>query len=101
MKTHKVGILTLGITLIGSGILFLLHSFILPLSYEFILRLWPIMFILLGLEVFYHYFRYQDEKLEISGGSVFILFLVSCFAMAMAFMELTLEYYKTYGSLSF
>lgn len=97
MKTHKVGTLTLGVTLISSGILFLLHFFSVTISYEFILRLWPIMFIFLGLEVLYHYFRYTDEKLEISGGSIFILFLVSCFAMAMAFMDITLEYVKTYG----
>ncbi len=39
MRTHRVGSLTLGVMLITFGILFLLSSFTLNLSYEFIFKL--------------------------------------------------------------
>ncbi|MSS62471.1 LiaF transmembrane domain-containing protein [Velocimicrobium porci] len=95
MKTHKIGTFTLGITLILFGILFLLHVFAIPISYELILKLWPIMFIFLGTEILYHYFRFRDEPLSINGGSIFILFLVGCFSAFMAFAELFFEYTKS------
>ena len=51
MRTHKVGTLTLGCMLILFGVLFLVHLFTGFMSFQFIFRLWPVVFLLLGVEV--------------------------------------------------
>ena len=51
MRTHKVGTFTLGCTLVLFGVLFLVHLFGGVLTYSFIFRLWPVVFLLLGGEV--------------------------------------------------
>ena len=49
--THRVGTLTLGCMLILFGILFLIHMIVPVIGYLFIFRLWPCIFIMLGIEV--------------------------------------------------
>lgn len=46
MRTHKVGTFTLGCTLILFGVLFLVRLFGGVLTYSFIFRLWPVVFLL-------------------------------------------------------
>ncbi|MBD5545690.1 MAG: hypothetical protein HDR01_15950 [Lachnospiraceae bacterium] len=51
VRTHRVGTITLGIGLVGVGALFLAHMFLPEMSYEFIYKVWPVIFILLGIEI--------------------------------------------------
>ncbi|MDF2844988.1 MAG: hypothetical protein K0R00_3414 [Herbinix sp.] len=55
-KTHRVGTITLGGMLITFGTLFLLRIFVTTISYHIIFKLWPIIFILLGIEVLLSFF---------------------------------------------
>ena len=48
---HRVGTVTLGCCLILFGVLFLSRLFIPALPIDFVFRLWPCMFIILGIEV--------------------------------------------------
>lgn len=96
MKTNKVGILTLGLTLIVFGFLFLLHTLAIPISYEFIVRLWPIMFLLLGGEILFHYFHNKNESLSLDIGSFILFFFLGGFTVVMAIGEMAMEYYKNY-----
>ena len=61
-RIYRVGSLTLGCLLVVFGSLFLAHMFYPSLSYEFIYRLWPFIFILLGLEVLGS--RLRSEKVQ-------------------------------------
>ena len=51
MRSRKIGVLTLGVTLIVFGILYLLRAFIPGWDYISVLRFWPFVLILLGVEV--------------------------------------------------
>lgn len=51
IRIHRVGSLTFGIVLIVSGILFLLQLFFPSLDYEIIRHFWPLILIMLGVEV--------------------------------------------------
>lgn len=96
MRTHRVGSLTLGVMLITFGILFLLSSFTINLSYEFIFKLWPIIFIFLGFELLYANFKStepnQSHKLVYDKTAVFLIIILSFFAMGMAIAELCINY---------
>ena len=50
-RVHRVGTVTGGIVMIIYGVLFLLHTIFPIIKYRFIFRLWPIILIILGLEI--------------------------------------------------
>ena len=86
-KTRRVGILTLGISLMVFGIVFLLRIFIPTISYEFILRLWPSILIILGGEVLVSYFINKEENYKLDIASVIIIVCMGMFAAGMAVIE--------------
>lgn len=96
IKTHRVGTLTLGTMLIIFGILFLLRIFITDISYEFIFKLWPIIFIFLGLEILIKNFKQNDEKFIYDKGAIVLIILLSFFAMSMAVSEFFMNYANTH-----
>ncbi len=96
MRIHRVGTLTFGILLVTFGMLFLLRIFIPDLSYEFILKLWPIVFILLGIEILIANIKQSETKLIYDKTAFFLIIVLSFFAMGMAFMEEILRYVINY-----
>mgnify|MGYP006894312160 FL=1 len=98
MRTHKVGTFTLGIILISFGLLFLLGSFIDSLSYEFIFKLWPIIFIFLGSEILFANFKKtnQENKLVYDKTAFFLIIVLSFFAMGMAITDLGIQYARVH-----
>lgn len=96
MRTRRVGTLTLGLTLITFGILFLFRIFSIFVDYTFILKLWPIVFIFLGMEIIVSYFREKNERFTYDFASIGIIFFLSIFAVIMA----GVEYAVTHGSYS-
>ena len=51
LRTRRVGSVTFGLTLVLFGVLFLLHIVVPWLHYEFIFQFWPVVFVLLGIEI--------------------------------------------------
>lgn len=98
MKTRKVGTFTLGAVLIVFGILFLLHAINISISYELIMKLWPSIFIFLGVEVLFSYFQDKEGKITYDGGAIAIMILLTLFSMGMAFIEWIFHYAEIYGS---
>ena len=49
--THKVGTITLGVTMVAIGVLYLAQIFFGVAEYGWICKLWPVIFILLGVEI--------------------------------------------------
>lgn len=94
MRTRRVGTFTLGALLIIFGALFLLRIFFDPLSYDIIFRLWPIIFICLGLEILIANFKQGDETAPlIYDKAAFALIIVlSFFAIGMAVTEVCIDY---------
>lgn len=84
MKQWKVGTITLGITLILIGILWLYSQIAgIPLSSS-VLKWWPLILIMLGIEVliFSIFPRNQETTVKFSGVSIFLLVLIDlCFGI--------------------
>ena len=88
VRVHKVGTLTLGITLVFFGAMFLLRHFFTGISYSFILHLWPIVLVILGVEVL---LGTKKESFEFSKGAVFLAMILCFWAMGMGVCEYIFE----------
>jgi len=87
---HKIGTVTLGIILIFFGVLFLARPFFPVLSFSFILKLWPVTFIFLGLEILCSRFR-RDLSVCYDTAAVALLFFLLLFAVLMGVLEWFME----------
>lgn len=96
INTHRVGTITLGGMLVTFGILFLLRIFLADLSYEFIFKLWPIIFIFLGVEILFANIRQKVEKLIYDKTAIALIIILSFFAMGMAITEVCIGYANSY-----
>ncbi len=88
-RTHRVGSITFGVLLVLFGSLFLVHAFVPALLYSMIFRLWPCIFILLGLEVLVSS-RKEGTTYTYDGMAIFLTMLLTIFAFVMAFLEISL-----------
>ncbi len=82
VRTHRVGSVTTGISLIVFGGMFLLHLFSNLISYEMIFKLWPIILIGLGIEILLS--NYIKDKIIYDKAAIVLMFLIAFFAMGMA-----------------
>lgn len=96
INTHRVGTITLGGMLVTFGTLFLLRIFLSDLSYEFIFKLWPIIFIFLGIEILLANIRQKVEKLIYDKTAIALIIILSFFAMGMAITEVCIGYANSY-----
>lgn len=83
VRVHRIGSITFGISLIVFGILFLLHMLVPVISYTFIFRLWPCIFIILGIEILIGNYK-EGSSFVYDKTAVFLLIVLSFFAMSMA-----------------
>lgn len=83
IRTRRIGTVTFGLLLIVFGVLFMIHMVYPMISYEFIFRLWPLVFIVLGGEVLAGSFR-AEEKFVYDGAAIFLMIVLIIFAMTMA-----------------
>ena len=83
IRTRRIGSITFGITLVILGVLFLVHLAWPALDYLLILRLWPLVFISLGVEVLLGS-RATDAVYVYDWAAVLMMFLLIAFAMGMA-----------------
>ncbi len=100
LRNHRVGTLTAGITLIVFGLLFLGRLIIPDLEYSFIMSLWPLVLLFLGIEVIVSYIVNKEEKVRYDCGAVALIILLTMFAMAMGGFELLTDYMES-GRLMF
>ena len=91
MRVHRVGTVTAGLMLVVFGALFLVHMFVRDISYQFILQLWPLVLICLGVELLISQTQKQ-WKLIYDKGALFVMILMVTFSMGMAFVNMMLEY---------
>lgn len=87
MEQRRVGTFTLGVFLVVFGVLFLLHLFLPSLSYMMIFHLWPVIFILLGVEILFYSVKAPDKHYRYDFAAILIILLLAGFAMSMAGVE--------------
>ncbi|MDD3368761.1 MAG: hypothetical protein PHP50_07740 [Lachnospiraceae bacterium] len=83
IRTHRIGTLTFGCMLIVFGFLFLIHLIVPSLSYLWIFRLWPCIFIFLGVEVLMSLGK-ENVRFVYDKAAVFLMMALTFFAMCMA-----------------
>lgn len=93
IRTHRVGSVTFGATLVVIGVLFLLHVFFPGMGYRFLVYFWPLILIGLGVEVLFgcrqknFEIRDKDGKLVeqgrvvYDGAAIFLTLAVTLFAL--------------------
>ncbi len=93
MKTKRVGMITMGVSLVLAGALLIYHVFQPNLDILLILKLTPIILVFLGLEILYYSFTYKEEKLKYDFLSMFVCFILIVGSLAMAAVPQVVEYY--------
>ena len=98
-QIRRVGSMTFGLALICYGILFLVHIFVPVLGYNIIFRYWPVIFILLGIEILVENYkcRAQEWKMVYDFAAILMLGAMLLFAMVMA----VLDYAMLHGTIYF
>ena len=81
-RSHRVGSVTAGLTMVGYGVMFLLHLLFDLVDYQMMFSLWPVMLILLGLELLIS--NFSTKKVVYDKAAIFRLILMTFFAMGMA-----------------
>ena len=87
-----MGSVTFGLVLVVMGVLCLLRLIFPLLDYELIFRLWPVVFICLGVEVLISS-RRPERRVVYDGAAIFLLILLILFAMSMAGMDWIFTHY--------
>lgn len=82
VKPRRVGTVSIGVSMVTFGIMFLLCSVFKVLAYETVFALWPVILIAYGTELLV--FSFVKGKLIYDKGAVFIMILLMLFAVGMA-----------------
>lgn len=96
LKGRRVGTLTAGVTMVGFGVLMLLRYLFPQLDYRFIFCLWPLILILIGVEILLSYAFNREEKLRYDGGAIFLVILLTFFSMIMAGAQFVMENFQQF-----
>lgn len=93
---RRIGTFTAGFTLILLGAALLLYTFFPNYqALEFALRLWPLVLILLGIELLRARFTKNDPPVSCDFGAIVVMLLCIGFAFCCEFARYTFLYYLT------
>ncbi|MBQ7863241.1 MAG: hypothetical protein IJ353_02115 [Lachnospiraceae bacterium] len=89
-RSHRVGSVTAGLTMVGYGVMFFLRLFLDMVDYQTMFSLWPVMLILLGLELLIS--NFSTKKIVYDKAAIFLLIVMTFFAMGMAVADLCFKW---------
>lgn len=95
-RTHRVGTITLGTSLVCIGCLFLAHMFLPEISYEFIYKLWPAIFIILGVEILLANYKSRFSEFIYDKTAIFLVAGLIVFSMLMGVIGMVVESERYY-----
>ncbi|MGH4118142.1 LiaI-LiaF-like domain-containing protein [Clostridium sp.] len=87
IKGRRVGTFTTGIVLVMFGIMFLLRLIYPGISYLKVASLWPLILIILGIEIILAYLINKEDIMKYDFGAIVLIILLAFFAMSMGCME--------------
>lgn len=88
-NTRRIGSITLGITLVLCGAVYLMQMIIPGLNYFVILRFWPVVLIILGIEILIENNRSKSTDVHFiyDFASIIMIMATGAFTMCMAGLE--------------
>jgi hypothetical protein len=92
LKGRRVGTFTAGLVLIIFGILYIIRTIFPIINLSTIASLWPIILVLLGIEIIVSYIINENEKIKYDAGAIILIITLSIFAMGMAGVELIINH---------
>ena len=99
MKERRIGTFSLGVVLLVYGVLFLISTYVKSFSFYFVFRLWPFIFIVLGVEISYSAVRYKEENYRYDFAAILLICILMIFAMSMGGMDWLYQHgYEWYES---
>lgn len=96
IRTHRVGSITAGLTMVVFGVLFVLHTIFDIVSYDLIFSLWPLILIGLGVELILS--NFGQKKVVYDKGAIFLMILMTFFVIGLAITDVCIEASKLYHS---
>ncbi len=78
LKGRRVGTLTAGIILVVFGVMFLLRLVTANINISLIASLWPIILVILGVEIILAYIINKEEKMKYDFGAIVLSYYFSC-----------------------
>lgn len=97
IRQRRVGTLSAGMIFVVFGIIFMTKVIFGYLNYMFILSLWPLILIILGLEILISYFAFKEESVKYDKGAIFLIVLLTLFSFAMAAAEVAVQQLEAYN----
>lgn len=89
VRTHRVGSVTAGASMIIFGVLFLLHLIFDFINYTTIFSFWPVLLIGLGIEVLIS--NLWEKKIVYDKAAIFLLITMAFFVMLMALADVCIK----------
>ncbi|MFT5871557.1 MAG: hypothetical protein ACI8WT_000477 [Clostridium sp.] len=86
-KGRLVGTFTSGIILVIFGIMFIMRLIYPSINYLKIASMWPLVLILLGIEIIVAYLINKQEIIKYDFHAIILIIILSVFAMGMGCME--------------
>lgn len=94
IRTHRVGTITCGITLVLYGILFLVRMFYPSVNYKVIFDLWPLILVFLGIEILLSCTKknQEEQKFVYDLPAFLIVIAMMFFSLIMAAVDYGMRY---------
>lgn len=92
MRQRRIGTVTLGISLVLFGILFMIHIFGGVLNYMLIFHFWPLILIVLGGEILYYSCLAPEKAGTYDFAAIVILIMIVFFSMCMAGVDMVFSH---------
>lgn len=95
-RTHRVGSVTAGFSMIIFGILLLCHSLFGFADYQLIFSFWPMILIGLGIELLLS--NFMEKKIVYDKAAIVLMIIMVFFAIGMAVADICMEVTEMYLS---
>ena len=89
VRTHRVGAFTSGFSMVGFGVLLLLHNVLDIMDYQSILEFWPLILIGMGIELLLS--TVFNNKIVYDKAAIVLLFFMAFFVMCLAVADVCFE----------
>lgn len=91
-RVHRVGTLTMGFSLIATGIIALISTFYPGFDLTTAFKLSPVIFIFLGIEILIAYFFHREERIKYDFLSGIVCFFLICGGLVLAALPTVWSY---------